>query len=50
MHTGFKIMIAIVVALVFLVIYLSFVGGTAGGAGSFLDNFWKGIEAFIPFK
>ncbi len=50
MHTSVKIAIAIALLLVFAFVYIIFVGGATGQSGSFLDNFWKGIESLIPLK
>lgn len=47
MHTTMKIVIAIVIIVVFALVYLAFIGGTTGGAGSFLDNLWKSLQALI---
>lgn len=48
MKTALKIIIAVLVVIVFAIMYIAFVAGTSGDIGSFLENFWSGIISLIP--
>lgn len=47
MNTAMKIVIAVIIVVVFALVYIGFFAGASGDAGSFLENFWNSIISMI---